>query len=227
QDELTNFGVWGGKEYIPQNYDGKFRGPVTLREALAQSLNIPSIKVFLDMAGIQDSINTARDMGLTTIKDASHYGPALVLGGGEVKLLDMVSAYGVFATEGIRLPYLPILRIENERGDIIKQQKNTPIRILSQDASRLLNDVLADNVARTPIFGGSSSLVVPGYQVSVKTGTTQEYRDAWAVGYTPLLAAGVWAGNSNNEPIRQSGVMIAAPVWNQFMREALPLVSSR
>jgi len=222
-DEETNFGVWGGKEYIPQNYDELFRGPVTLRQALAQSLNVPSVKVLVDLAGIQESINTARKCGITTLKEsASFYGPALVLGGGEVRLLDMVSAYGVFAAEGKRYPPVSILRIEDSKGNIIEQKKKTPRRVLEQEAVRLLNDILSDNEARAPMFGYNSQLYFPDYQVAAKTGTTNNYKDAWTIGYTPNIVAGVWVGNNNNAEMAQKpSITIAGPIWRAFMIEAL------
>jgi len=221
-DEPTDFGIWGGQDYSPQNYDGKFRGPVTLRQALAQSLNIPSIKVLLDLAGLNDSIETARNAGLTTIKDdPSSYGPALVLGGGEVRLLDLVSAYGVFATEGQRIPPVNILKTEDARGNIVQQNTNSPIRILSQEPVDLITSILSDNEARSPIFGPNSPLYFPGRQVAVKTGTTQNYRDGWIVGYTPTIVAGVWVGNNDNTPMnKEPGVVVAGPIWHQFMQGA-------
>ena len=223
-DEETNFGVWGGEEYIPHNYDGLFRGPVTLREALAQSINVPSVKVLLDLAGLQESIETAKKCGITTLKEsASFYGPALVLGGGEVRLLDMVSAYGVFAAEGKRYPPISILRIEDSKGNIIEQNKKTPRRVLEQEAVRLLNDILSDNEARAPMFGYNSQLYFPDYQVAAKTGTTNNYRDAWTIGYTPNIVAGVWVGNNNNAEMAQKpSITIAGPIWRSFMLEALP-----
>jgi len=222
-DEKTNFGVWGGEEYIPHNYDGLFRGPVTLRQALGQSLNVPSVKVLVDLAGIQESINTAKKCGITTLKEsASFYGPALVLGGGEVRLLDMVSAYGVFAAEGKRYPPISILRIEDSEGNIIEQKKKTPKRVLEEEAVRLLNDILSDNEARAPMFGYNSSLYFPNYQVAAKTGTTNNYKDAWTIGYTPNIAVGVWAGNNNNaEMAKKPSITIAGPIWRAFMIEAL------
>jgi len=221
-DEQTDFGIWGGQDYAPQNYDGKFRGPVTLRQALAQSLNIPSIKVLLDLAGLNDSIKTARDAGLTTIKDdPSSYGPALVLGGGEVRLLDLVSAYGVFAAGGQRIPPVSILKTEDARGNIIQQNTNTPIRILSSEPVALITNILSDNEARSPIFGPNSPLYFPGQQVAVKTGTTQDYRDGWIVGYTPTIVAGVWVGNNDNTSMnKEPGVVVAGPIWHEFMRGA-------
>jgi 1A family penicillin-binding protein len=223
-DEETNFGNWGGKPYVPQNYDGKFRGPVTLREALAQSLNVPSVKVLNSLAGLEDSIKTARDMGITTLnKPPSFYGLAIVLGGGEVKLLDMVSAYGVFATEGERIPPTAILKIEDSQGNIIEQNNKTPIRVLDIQTCRLISDILSDNEARAPIFGLRSSLYIENYQVAVKTGTTQNYRDGWTIGYTPSIVVGVWVGNSNNSPMGKiPAASSGAPIWKNFMLQVLP-----
>ncbi|MFH1401668.1 MAG: transglycosylase domain-containing protein [Parcubacteria group bacterium] len=248
-DVQTNFGVWGGKEYTPQNYDGKFRGPVTLREGLAQSLNIPSIRtlylaggnatvvegllatdtyvgqenIFLN--GLSNSLETAKKMGITTLdKPLSSYGPAIVLGGGEVKLLEMVSAYGIFAAEGLKVPPVAILKVVDNRGVIIEENKRTPQRVLPIAPTQLINNILSDNEARAPMFGLNSSLYFKDYQVAVKTGTTQDYRDAWVIGYTPSIVVGVWAGNNNNAPInRRSGAMIAAPLWHQFMENILPM----
>lgn len=223
-DELTNFGIWGGKEYIPQNYDGKFRGPVTLREGLAQSLNIPSIKVLMDKAGLKDSIETARELGLTTIKDdPSLYGPSLVLGGGEVRLLDLVSAYGVFATEGLRAQPISIVRVEDSDGNVLESHTSSPIRVLDKEPVQMLTDILSDNNARTPVFGPSSPLYFPNYKVAAKTGTTQDFRDGWIVGYADTIAAGVWVGNNDNSAMaKEPGVVLAGPIWHDFLVKALP-----
>ena len=221
-DEETNFGIWGGKPFIPRNYDGRFRGPVTLREALAQSLNIPSVKVLESMAGLDDSIKTAKEMGITTLNQPpSFYGLSLVLGGGEVKLLDMVSAYGVFATEGLSVPPVGILKIEDSQGNIIEENKKTQKRVLEVEIARLINDVLSDNEARAPIFGYHSNLYFENYQVAAKTGTTQNFQDGWVVGYTPSLATGVWVGNNNNAPMQKLGEALAGPIWRAFMENAL------
>jgi len=234
-DEETNFGIWGGKPYIPQNYDRRFRGPVTLRESLAQSLNVPSVKVLADLAGLEDSIQTAKEMGITTLtRPASFYGLALVLGGGEVKLLDLVSAYSVFANQGLRVSPLKILRIEDFRGNIIEKNKRTPKRILKIETANLINDILSDNQARAPIFGLRSPLFFPDYQVAVKTGTTDDFRDGWAIGYpigtpsgsngagTPSIAVGVWVGNNDNSHIKKEpGVVVAGPIFHRFLKEAL------
>ena len=196
---------------------------MTLRQALAQSLNVPSVKVLVDLAGTQESINTAKKCGITTLnRPSSFYGPALVLGGGEVRLLDMVSAYGVFAAEGKRYPPVSILRIEDSEGNIIEQKKKTPRRVLEQETTRLLNDILSDNEARAPMFGYNSQLYFPDYQVAAKTGTTNDYKDAWTIGYTGSISAGVWVGNNNNaEMAEKPSITIAGPIWRSFMLEAL------
>lgn len=220
-DELTNFGIWGGKEYIPKNYDEKFRGPVTLREALAQSLNVPSVKVLLYLAGLEDSVKTAQALGITTLKPP--FGPAIVLGGWEVRLIEITSAYGVFAADGIRYPYSFILKIEDSEGRVIEENKPSGIRVLEKNVARLINDILSDNEARAPMFGQRSPLYFEGYQVAAKTGTTQDYRDAWTIGYTPSIVVGVWVGNNNNEPIKKRpGIMLAAPIFHDFLEKVLP-----
>lgn len=219
-DEPTNFGIWGGKPYIPQNYDGRFRGPVTLREALAQSLNVPSVKVLLYLAGLEESIKTAQDLGITTLKPP--FGPAIVLGGWEVKLLEMASAYTVFANEGLRVPTTAILKIEDSKGEIIFENKKTPMRVLEKRVARLINDILSDNQARAPVFGLRSPLYFENYRVAAKTGTTQDYRDGWTIGYTPSIVVGVWVGNNDNSPMfKEPGVVVAGPIFHQFMEGAL------
>jgi penicillin-binding protein 1A len=222
-DAETNFGDFGGKPYIPKNYDEKFRGPVTLRNALAQSLNVPSVKV-LYLAGVKESIELSQKMGITTLnRPEGRYGLSLVLGGGEVKLLDMVSAYGVFAADGLRNPPVFVLKIIAPDGTVVEKNEKTPKRVLESETARLVNNVLSDNDARTPIFGPRSYLYFETYEVAAKTGTTQGYRDAWTVGYTPSIAAGVWAGNNDNsEPkIKKPGVSLAGSIWKDFMETAL------
>lgn len=223
-DEQTNFGKWGGRDYIPRNYDGRFRGAVTLRSALAQSLNIPAIKVLLNFAGIKESLETARDMGITTLnQDASFYGPALVLGAGEVKLLEMVSAYGVFATNGLKIAPTAILKIEDQQGNIIEENKKIAKRVLPENAAEMINDILSDNNARSPMFGPRSVLYFPNKWAAVKTGTTDEYRDAWTIGYTRSLSVGVWVGNNDNSSTaKKPDVTLAGPTWHRFLEAATP-----
>ena len=222
-DEETNFGVFGGKAYIPQNYDGRFRGPVTLREALAQSLNVPSVKVLNNLAGLKDSIGLAKLMGITTLEqDPSFYGLSLVLGGGGVKLLDMVASYSVFANNGFRISPSPILKIEDAKGNIIYQNKKTPKKVLESSVCDLITDVLSDNQARSPIFGENSSLRFDEQKVAVKTGTSDDYVDASTIGYAKNIVTGVWVGNNDNSAIvRGLGISTAGPIWRAFMEEAI------
>ena len=223
-DEETDFGIWGGKHYIPSNYDGKFRGPVTLRSALAQSLNIPAVKVIANLAGQKDSVANAIKFGITTLtQPASYYGLSIVLGGGEVKLLDMVSAYGVFANQGLQIPPVSILRIEDSNEKIIEENKKSPKRVLEEEVAILISDILSDNEARTPMFGPHSALYFADYDVAAKTGTSGDYRDAWTMGYSPSIVVGVWAGNNDNSPMAsRAGVAIAGPIWRAFLLEVLP-----
>ncbi len=214
----------GNKCYNPQNYDGNFRGPVTMRQALAQSLNLPSVKT-LYLAGIPQTIEEARAMGITTLKDPNRYGLALVLGGGEVKLIDEVAAFGVFADDGVKNEKTAILKIEDSKGDVLEQFTPNPTNVIDPKVARIISNILSDNEARTPIFGAASPLFISERPTAVKTGTTQEYRDAWTVGYTPSLVAGVWAGNNDNSPMAKAGagMYAAAPLWNSFMKKAYEL----
>jgi len=208
--------------YNPQDYDGNNRGPVTLRTALGCSLNIPAVKV-LYLAGIPETLQTAQDFGITTLTDTSNYGLSLVLGGGDVNLLEMTSAYGVFATEGNYISPVSILKIEDNEGNIIEENKEQPRKVLDTQVARQVTNILSDNNARTPIFGAHSPLYIDGYQVAAKTGTTQNFVDGWTMGYTPFAVVGVWTGNNNNTPTKDEGVGIAAPIWNQVMQKVLSL----
>ncbi|MDP2593034.1 MAG: penicillin-binding protein [bacterium] len=206
--------------YSPQNYDSIFRGPVSFRNALAQSINIPAIKV-LYLAGLQDTLETARDMGITTLGNAGLYGLTLVLGGGEVRLLDIVGAYSVFANDGVREAHTPILRVEDKTGAVLESYKKEDRRVLPSETARWISDILSDNVARTPLFGANSLLRFDGRDVAVKTGTTNDYRDAWIIGYSPNIAVGAWAGNNDNRPMKQVAGLKVSPLWRQFIDEAL------
>jgi len=248
-DAFTNFGLWGNKEYTPQNYDEKFRGWVPLRQGLAQSLNVPSIKVlylagsetklesleinnFLGkentlLQGLKESIETAKDLGITTLnKPISAYGPAIVLGGGEVNLLEMTAAYGVFANGGLKVELSPILKIEDEKGNVIFENKKTPKRVLESQVAQLLTDILSDNEARTPMFGPRSHLYFENYKVAAKTGTTDNFRDCWTMGYTPSISVGVWVGNNNNTPMikKQPAATVAGPIFHSFLEQALTIL---
>ncbi len=208
--------------YHPKNYNGLYSGAVTMRQSLARSLNVPSVKT-LYLAGIDTVIDLATRMGITTLGDRSRFGLSLVLGGAEVRPIDLVSAYGVFANEGVRIPWGFIQRIELNDGTILEERQITPERVLDTQTTRLISDVLSDNNARASVFGFSNSLYIPGRDVAAKTGTTQENRDAWVVGYTPSLVTGVWVGNNRNQSMTAAGggISAAGPLWNAFMNSAL------
>ncbi len=213
-----------GTCYAPGNYDDKFRGPMTLRDALAQSINVPAVKT-LYLAGIKDSIELATNMGIGGLGDSNAYGLTLVLGGGEVSLLDMTSAYGVFATEGVRSPYTSILRVEDKNGNVLEELSKKSTRIFEPEIARKISDILSDNIARTPLYGSNSVVYFGNREVAVKTGTTNNYKDAWIIGYTPSIVVGTWAGNNDNTPMEKkvSG-LIVAPMWRAVMDEVLKIV---
>lgn len=227
-DLKTTFPQQGGSDYSPVNYDGKFRGPVQMRFALGNSFNIPAVKM-LAMIGIRDFLKRANDMGLTTLAptDANlrRFGLGVTLGGGEVRLVDLTSAYSVFARGGATRETQSILEIRDYTGKrIYKAPKNNEKRVLSPEASFLISHILSDNIARTEEFGPNSYLRIPGKTVSVKTGTTDDKRDNWTVGFTKSITVGVWVGNNNNSPMNQkiaSGVTGASPIWNRIMSDLL------
>ncbi len=202
--------------YHPQNFDGKFKGPISMRSALAESRNIPSVKT-LYLAGIDDVVKTAHEFGITTLQDPKEIGLSLVLGGGEVKLLDMTSAYSVFANSGTRNPAVGILEIKDAKGKTIESFTPDPREVMDKNTVLTLNDVLSDPNARIPTFG--ESITIPG--VAVKTGTTNDERDAWIIGYTPTITVGVWSGNNDNRSMRSGGAAVSGPIWKTFMEEYL------
>jgi 1A family penicillin-binding protein len=211
--------------YAPGNYDDKNRGPMTIRNALAQSINIPAVRA-LYLAGINYSIDMAHKMGIQGLQDAKQYGLSLVLGGGEVSLLDMVSAYSVFANDGVKNPYNTVIRVENQSGKVIDEFTPAPSEILTQDVARSISSILSDNAARTPAYGSNSALYIPDRPVAVKTGTTNDYKDAWIIGYTPGIVVGAWVGNNNNTPMEKKVAgFIVAPLWRELMDKILPNVS--
>ncbi len=207
--------------YSPENFDLKFSGPMKLRDALAQSKNIPAVKT-LYLAGVNESLEMAQKLGISTLTDASRYGLTLVLGGGEVSLLEITGAYSVFANDGVRNPPTGILRVEDRDGAVLEEYERKEERVIEPQIARLVNDVLSDNVARTPEFGADSPLNFPGYKVADKTGTTNDYRDVWIIGYTPGISIGAWAGNNDNSPMQKKiAAYIIAPMWHEFFEYAM------
>lgn len=224
-DLETEFDTTGipEKSYKPQNFDEKFRGPISLRNALAQSVNIPAVKV-LYMAGIDNLLKLAKTLGINSLNERSRYGLSLVLGGGEVKLYELVGAYSVFAREGTKHKQTMILEVKNRKGEILEQFEDKTEQVLNPQTARLINEILSDADARAPLFANSLNLTVfPGYQVALKTGTTNDYRDAWAIGYTPNFVIGVWAGNNDNEPMQShaGSILAAVPIWNNFIEKII------
>jgi len=226
-DVETSFGPSGpdGKEYIPQNYNNKTFGPVTIRKALAGSLNIPGVKT-LYLAGINNVLDLAQKMGYTTLTDKTRYGLSLVLGGGEIKLLEHVSAFSIFARDGKKIPYNAILRVKDAQGKILEEidyRLLIPQQVITPQTARLINNILSDNQARAYVFGEKNNLTLADRPVAAKTGTTNNFHDAWTIGYTPQLATGVWVGNSRNEAMadKADGSVVAAPIWHEYMTQAL------
>ncbi len=216
-DVKTDFG-----NYVPKNYTGQFYGPLSMRQSLGNSLNIPAVKAIY-IAGIKNSVDQAHKMGITTLNDPRKYDATLVLGSGEVKLNDMVNAYSSFANGGKHYKPTPFLKITDSKGKVVEDsEKPKSVRqALDAQVAYLMSNVLSDNRARAIAFGTNSPLVLPGRTAAVKTGTTNDFRDAWTVGYTPDLVTGVWVGNNDNQPMTAGGVNIAAPIWNKFMTAAL------
>jgi len=220
-DVVTNFSTDPSQPYIPHNYNLKEYGPVSIRQALAGSLNIPAVKA-LYLAGVKNVVELAHAMGYTSL-DENSLGLSLVLGGGEVKLVDHVNAYSAFARDGQVSPLTMILKVEDKDGKTLEEWQPSSKKVITSQTARLINSVLSDNSARTFIFGEKNSLVLGDRPVAAKTGTTNDYHDAWAIGYTPSLVAGVWVGNTDNAAMRlgSDGSIVAAPIWKAFMSGAL------
>ena len=216
----------GSKPFQPVNYDGKYHGKVTLRYALANSYNIPAVKV-LNSLGVLNFIDHARTLGITTWLDPSRYGLSLTLGGGEVTMTDMSTAFGTFANAGEKVDLNPILKIEDYRGNVLyikESDAKIPRVVLSKYVAYIISSILSDSDARKIAFGSNSRLDIPGYTVAVKTGTTNDKRDNWTIGYTPKFLTAVWVGNNDNTPMNQalvSGITGAAPIWNRIMTTVL------
>lgn len=228
--------VPGQPTYCPRNYDGKFHGPVQLRFALGNSFNIPAVKM-LYLNSVHTMVASASAFGLDTLKDPTQYGLSLTLGGGEVRMTDMAEAFSVFANAGIRHDLVSILKVVDKKGKVLDEYKDpnfgkdvpsqllqTGTRTVSAETAFLISHILLDNNARMDAFGPSSSLVIPGHAVSVKTGTTNDLRDNWTIGFTPQYLVATWVGNNDNTPMNNalvSGITGAAPIWNKIMRRVV------
>lgn len=234
------FQVVGQADYCPKNYDGRFRGPIQVRFALGNSLNTTAVKV-LALNGIENFINFSRKMGITSWENPDRYGLSLTLGGGEVTMLDMATAFGVFANSGTKVPLVGILKVVDSQGQILEEyypdnvasnvealrdtrpSPSLPDKVLSPQTAFLISHILSDNNARSQAFGSSSVLNVPGFTVSVKTGTTNNLRDNWTIGYTNTRLVATWVGNNDNTAMSYvaSGVTGASPIWQDIMKTAL------
>ncbi|MEI6810751.1 MAG: PBP1A family penicillin-binding protein [Candidatus Nomurabacteria bacterium] len=214
----------GSKEsdcYMPKNYDGNFRGPISLRDALAQSLNIPAVKL-LYLVGLNTAVKLSQDMGLSTINDPSRYGLSLVLGGGEVTLLELTNSYGIFANNGIYSKTQGIIEVRDSSGDILEKFSPVQTEVLPETVTSLVSSVLSDNQAKIPAYGANTPLFFGDRPVASKTGTTNDYRDTWVIGYTPSVVVGMWAGNNDNSPIdKKVAGYVLAPIWHKAMAAAI------
>ncbi len=219
-DSPVVYEIEGSDPYQPVNYDGVFRGIVPLRVALANSFNIPAVRIIHDI-GVQEFIVHARKMGISTWNDTSRYGLSLSLGGGEVKMVDLAGAFGVFANGGYYVDPKYIIDIQNQRNESLEKPTHYPMRqVINEGTAYIISDILSDNNARMLAFGPTSALEIPGYTVAVKTGTTDDKKDNWTVGYTPEFLVATWVGNNDNSPMNQylaSGITGAAPIWNRVM----------
>jgi len=221
-DAPTSFGPDGtGKEYTPQNYSGNFNGLVSMRQALAGSLNIPAVKT-LYLGGVSETIELAQRLGINSLVRKSDYGLSLALGGGEVALVEETGAFSVFANDGKKNPIRSITKIIMNDGE----EKITELQeklVIDPQVSRKVASIMSDNKARSYVFGSNNPLNIPGKTVAAKTGTHQDFRDAWTVGYTPSVAVGVWVGNNDYSPMKggSDGIYVAAPMWRKFMDHVL------
>lgn len=224
-DVVTNFSNNKEDPYEPKNYDLKERGPVSVKKALAGSLNTTAVKAIY-LAGIENVLKNAKSLNYSTLSpdDAERVGFSLVLGGAEVKLLEHVNAYSAFAREGEIKPLTAILRVEDSNGNILEEKEEPAAKkIFEPNIARMINNILSDNNAREYAFGERNWLTLDSRPVAAKTGTTNDYRDAWTIGYTPSIVTGVWVGNNDNSAMKRgaSGGTVAAPIWNNYMKKVL------
>ena len=222
-DSPITYKFKGSKDYTPVNYDGQYHGKVTLRQALANSYNVPAVKV-ANAVGVDNIVLKGKEMGLTGWEPDGSYGLSITLGGKEVRLLDHTNVYATLARQGVHKEPKVYLSIKDSNGYEIYESEDAEKTVLSPEVSYLLWDILSDQNARLPAFGVNNFLSIPGHKVAVKTGTTNNIKDNWTLGYTPSYVVGVWVGNNDGSPMRQglaSGLTGAAPIWNKIMTEIL------
>jgi 1A family penicillin-binding protein len=222
-DSPIVFQAPGGDAYRPVNYDGRFHGKVTLRTALANSYNIPAVKV-MNAMGVQPFVDYAKKMGIDSWQDSSRFGLSLSLGGGEITLLDLAQMYSVFASQGYRVEPTPFVKIIDDRERVILEKPTIKTKVMDPGIAYIISDILSDNNARLQAFGPGSALEIKGHKVSVKTGTSNDKKDNLTVGYTPEFLVAVWVGNNDNTPMNPyltSGITGAAPIWNRVMKYLL------
>ena len=221
-DVVTNFSTDPANPYTPHNYDLKEHGPVSIKQALAGSLNIPAVKAIY-LAGINNVLDLADNLGYTTLTERSRFGLSLVLGGGEVKMIEHVNAFSAFARDGQLSPIVSILKVEDNTGKVLEEYQPSEKKALDSQIARLINSILSDNSARAYIFGQKNYLTLSDRPVAAKTGTTNDYHDAWTIGYTPSLVTGVWVGNSDYKTMKgkADGSVVAAPIWQKYMSRVL------
>ena len=224
EDAPISFRLPGSKPYSPVNYDGRYHGWVTLRQALANSYNIPAVKL-ADSLGPANIVRLGRLMGLTTWDENSgDFGLAVTLGAKEVRLIDLANVYATLARGGVTRPPVSLLEVTDYLGNSLQVPASLEKEVLDSGVAFLISSILSDNLARSPTFGFHSPLYIPGHQVAVKTGTTDDKRDNWTMGYTPSYVVGVWVGNNDNSPMNRylaSGLTGAAPIWHDVMRVLL------
>ncbi len=215
-DSPVTYQIPGQAPYSPVNYDNRYHGRITLRTALAASYNIPAVKL-LSANGVANLVSLGRLFGITTWEDPSRFGLSLTLGGGEVRMTDMATAFGVFANSGNKVGLNPIIEVRDSSGRVLEKNSPVPEPVIDPKIAFIISDILSDNIARTPTFGSRSQLYIPGTVVAVKTGTTNNLRDNWTIGYTPDFLVAVWVGNNDNSPMSYvaSGVTGASPIWRR------------
>lgn len=227
-DSPVSYAVAGAPAYQPVNYDGTYHGKVPLRYALANSFNITAVRA-LNAIGVNDFVDYAKKMGITTWNDSSRFGLSLTLGGGEVHMTDLATSFGVFANNGNKVDLNDIVRIEDTKERVLYELVPQKKKIIDEGVAFIMSDILSDNFARRWAFGTNSALEIPGYKVAVKTGTTDEKKDNWTIGYTPEFLVVVWVGNNDNTPMNQqlaSGITGAAPIWHRVMQHMLTTYGS-